>query len=265
MSLPKTAGWFHRANSPQRSRVPLGFAGEFWEPDPSHYQGAAELKARFRPLGYKKTKRQLAHELAQFLLNDLLVAAGGVEISTIRFRNAVDRARAFIVKHNVQARPGVRTGVADISTMEAWYAFADLLVWLRAVEERVERRGKGAKDNQGLLPALKPKRLRKRVELAFASYRANPAIHSARQLSNFTLHGSLVQHPPSGAALRPDGTLHLPVPDPPTADVAHWLLLTWQLDRDGIGLAEAMWEAVQTLIDRILDAFERAKPKRVAA
>jgi hypothetical protein len=250
-----------RAHFPAHSGAALGFAGELWDPNPGHYQGAAELEARLHSLGRKATRREIAWQLAGHLLDDLLVAAGGVENSIMRFRNEVDQMRAFIAEHNLRAKPGIPTGVSGM--MEAWYAFADLLVWLRTVEERIERRGNGGNDKQGLLPALKPMRLKKRVEQLFSRYRTAEAVQSVRKLSNFTLHSSLVRHPWSGARLRPDGTLHLPAPDPPADAVAHWYLFTWQQNRDGIELAEAMWEAVQLLIDGILDAFEQATPKRL--
>jgi hypothetical protein len=259
MSLPQTDAWIRRASFP----APLGFLGEFWDTDPAHYEAAVALDVRLRSLGQKPTKPELAWKLAAHLLDDLLVAAGGVEISILRFRSAVDRTRAWVAEHNLQAEAGVPTIVADHSTSEAWYAFADLFVWLRTVQERIQRKGNKVKHEQGLLPALKPERLKKQVELTFGSFRANPAIQSARRLADCTLHGFLVLHPDSGARLRPDGTLHLPVPDPPTARVAHWDLFIWQHDRDGIELAEAMWAAVQSLIDGILDAFEQAAPERL--
>lgn len=58
------------------------------------------------------------------------------------------------------------------------------------------------------------------------------------------------------------GDVRLPVPDTPTSSVHHWDQLMWTHDRDGFAFAEEVWEAVERLVDEVLDAFERAIPKR---
>ena len=264
MHLERTHKWMDRAHFSAVSQVPLGTPGELWDSNPNHYEGRAQLEARLHVLGRKWTRRGMAYQLASSLLDDLLVAAGGVEGAILRFRAACEETRTWIAQNGLQPTPSVPTGVVDLSTAAAWYTFAELLIWLRTVEERLERSGyRKNYDKQGILPALRPKRLKKRVALALERYRADPAINSTRYLSNFTLHAALIANPSSGAILRPDGSLHLPMPDPPTSRVAHRHSFTWNQNRDGIDAAEEMWQAVQVLIDDVLDAFERATPKRL--
>src|SRR2546425_1272543 len=81
-------------------------------------------------------------------------------------------------------------GLAHDGTVEAWYAFSEVLSWSRTVVERLERPARDRKKfpKQGLIPALRPKRLRKRCENLFGELRAGP-VGQARPLANFVLHG----------------------------------------------------------------------------
>jgi hypothetical protein len=77
------------------------------------------------------------------------------------------------------------------------------------------------------------------------------------------LHTALVAHPFSGVAVDSSGRVTLPIPDASTGSVKHWYLLTWQQKRDGLVVAEQMWVAVQNLVSGLLEAFEKAVPKRL--
>src|SRR5207244_2882321 len=98
------------------------------------------------------------------LLDDVLAAAGGVEHSMLALRDALQRSQALADQFKPKLAPeSVPTGIADISTIDAWYEFANLLSWARVLEERLDRRGQGRLPRQGLVNALKPVRLKKRV------------------------------------------------------------------------------------------------------
>jgi hypothetical protein len=156
--------------------------------------------------------------------------------------------------------------VAAATIDQALYAFGDVITWARAVEERLDRRPpsrhSGKMRNQGLVPALKPLRLKKRVELLVKQLRAGP-VGECRLLANFTLHAALVRNPFVGAQLTADGAVTLPIPDPPAHPINHWYLFTWNDGRDGIAFAEEVWKSIQVFIDDLLNAFEKTVPKRL--
>ena len=85
------------------------------------------------------------------------------------------------------------------------------------MEERLDRRaiqqsGTAAPPRQGLVPALKPARLKKRVDKLMTEFRSGP-IGETRFLANFTLHSALIRNPNSGARLDQNGKVTLPIPD----------------------------------------------------
>jgi hypothetical protein len=78
-----------RKSFPEHSLAALDFAGELWDCNSTNYQGHLELDARFRSLNRQYPKRMLAWHLADFLLDDVLVAAAGLEAALVRFRVAI--------------------------------------------------------------------------------------------------------------------------------------------------------------------------------
>ena len=160
------AQWWHRSHFPSSATTPLGFGAESWYSDPTHYEGWAQLRDRYEALGRRYTKSQLAYELSSHLLDDVIVAAGGVERSITNFRSAVAAAQGAASSAGVKAEDGGTFGFSDVTTAEAWFAFADVLFWGRAVVERLDRPAVSRRmaSRQGLVPALKPKRLRSRCE-----------------------------------------------------------------------------------------------------
>jgi hypothetical protein len=77
------------------------------------------------------------------------------------------------------------------------------------------------------------------------------------------LHTALVAHPFSGVQIDSDGSIMLPIPDAPSRSVSHWYLLTWNQKRDGLALAEEIWQTVQNFVDELIQAFEKSVPKRL--
>src|SRR6266540_7417692 len=169
-NMPGAADWYSRVYFPSGAKAPLGWGYEYWILDPTIYEGHDELKAMAATRGRRWTKRQLAYELAENLLTDVLAAAGGVEHSIAALRDAIATAQEWS-DQNVPRTPPTRMfhGIGHPSIIDAWYEFANLLSWARAVEERLDRRAvqrpkAAALPRQGLLPALKPARLKKRVD-----------------------------------------------------------------------------------------------------
>ncbi len=265
--MPKQLNeWWKRVSFPTVAKASLGFGSEYWDPDAKHYEGWEQLRERRTALGYKSTKRELAYELAGHLLGDVLVAAGGVEAAILRMRAAAEELQACADSHNMKAQPGVSHGLSHEAAADLWYAFADVVSWSRTLMERLERRPEDSKKfpKQGLIPAIRPKRLKKRCERLLEGLQSGP-VGRARPLANFMLHTALVAHPFSGVGVDTSGGIMLPVPDAPTHSVKHWYLFTWNQRRDGLVVAEEMWQAVQECVDEIISAFEKAVPKRLRA
>ena len=143
--LSRTNEWNQRVHFPTAAKAPLGWGYEYWILDPKIYQGHVEVKARAaevrrRQKRHSWTKRQLAAELSDHLLDEVLTAAGGVEHSILALRDALNRAQAWADQIEPKLTPeSVPTSIADFSVVDAWYEFANLLSWARALEERLIR------------------------------------------------------------------------------------------------------------------------------
>lgn len=146
--------------------------------------------------------------------------------------------------------------------------YAGPLWWARAVEERIKRaprrvpRGATPLRQQGLLPAIKPKRLSKRANVLFADLQAGP-MRETRWLANRTLYAGLVRNAFSGADLDGTGRVLLPIPDPIVGPIYSWDAFTWKTGRDARGFVEELWKTIVDFMDGPLDAFEKATPKRL--
>lgn len=261
--------WFRQIAFPAAAKTPLGSAYETWLLDPARYEGSDDVHARGLALGRRWGKRDLAYRLAAHLLTDVVAAAGGTEQAIATLRSAIAETQAWCDEHGLAARqPGVPHGVGHPGITAAWYEFANLLTWARAVEERMDRRaprtprGVPPLPRQGLVNAVKPARLKKRSDALLADLRAGP-LAETRLLANFTLHAALIRDPHSGGRLDGSGKIHLPLPDPPAGPVYHIDVLTWNQNRDVIRFAEDLWASIEQFIDGLLAAFEKAVPRRL--
>src|SRR6266498_4300653 len=255
--------WYRRVHFPSGATAELGFGYEYWILDPTIYEGHAELKARAADLGYRWTKRELAYELVENLLTEVIAAAGGVEHSLAALRDAVARAQAWSDQGATRATPeSVPHGIAHPSVTDAWYEFANLLTWARTVEERLDRgtrrrRGVAPLPRQGLAHALRPVRLKKRTDKLLTELRSGP-VGEARFLANFTLHSALLRSPNSGAQLDQDGKVTLPIPDKQGDRISNWKVLPWKDHRNGVVFAEELWTSMETFMEGLIGAFERS-------
>lgn len=265
MDLQRTSEWWHRIHFPSGALAPLGFGAEYWDLVATNYDGYEALKNRHLALGRKQSDRYIASQLSRFLLDDALVAAGGVERAHDAFQASIVEVNASIAQNEIAYDPERPTGLGGPATQDAWYAFADLISWARAFEERLDRRPFVRRlRHQGLVPSLKPKRLRQRAERALSVLREGP-VGQARNLTNFSLHAALVRNPMSGVVVAADGKARLPMPGPVTDPVHHWYALIWNQDCDAVTVADAIWQSVAQCLDDIIIAFELSVPKRLRA
>jgi hypothetical protein len=263
MFLPRTQAWWQRINFPIVATAALGFGSEYWDLHATNYESYAALKARLIALNRRPTDRYIATELSQFLLDDALVAAGGVERAYDTFTASVAQINAYIAQNGITYSPNHRTNVAAPATQDAWYGFADLISWSRAFEERLDRPPRsGRLRRQGLVPSLRPKRLRNRADAALMTLRTGP-VGETRNLTNFSLHAALLRNPMSGVRVTQDSTAKMPLPDPVTGPVHHWYVLTWHQDRDAVAFAQHLWQSVAQCMEDIIAAFERSVPRRL--
>jgi hypothetical protein len=97
----RLTGWSRRVAFPQTASTKLGFGAEYWDPDPTHYEGWEQLRDRLIALGRTPTKRDLAYDLSSHLLDDVIVAAGGVERAIVQLREALGRLTDYVSTHNI--------------------------------------------------------------------------------------------------------------------------------------------------------------------
>ncbi len=259
----RLSDWFRRSSFSSVSKVRLGAGAELWDSDPTHYEGWSDLRDRLLALGRKPTKRLLAYYLSDHLLDDVLAAAGGVENAIGQLRSAIAELERWVAEQGFRATPGIPHGLGHDASTSAWYALANVISWARALEERLDRPPVNKKKfpRQGLVPAIRPKRLKKRATALLDNLRRGP-VGETRPLANFTLHAAMLRHPYSGALLDPSGAVRLPIPDAPPHGIANWYLFTWADNRDGVAFAEELWLSVQDFIEALLTAFEKAVPRR---
>jgi hypothetical protein len=198
----RLTGWFRCVSFPQTASAKLGFGVEYWDLDPTHYEGWEQLRDCLTALGRTPTKRNLAYELTSHLLDDVIVAAGGVEHAIVQLREALGRLTDYASIHNMKPKDRIPVGLSHEASAEAWYAFSDVLSWSRTVVERLKRQPVDRKrfPEQGLIPAIRPKQLRKRCDSLLNQLRTGP-VSQARPLANFLLHSAMVQHPFSGVQI----------------------------------------------------------------
>src|SRR5206468_3065836 len=93
--------WHTRVHFPRVAKAGLGFGTEYWDLDPKHYEGWEELRDRMAALGRSSTRRGLACDLASHLLDDVIVAAGGVERAITTLREALAVLKGYVRDHGI--------------------------------------------------------------------------------------------------------------------------------------------------------------------
>lgn len=241
--------------------VPLGFYGELWA-DQQHHPAREGLQRLATRLGHDEFS---PYYLTRTLLHDLLHAACGVELHVERVVSALDESQR---DQDVRAKerpelyawqPGIESQHAPIKESLAW-DYPNLLTWVRTVEERVDRRVPGASVRIGLLPAIGEPELRSDVEHLLAAFKDR--VGDERRLTNYGLHAAKLPDPstPSGV-LQEDGTIFVPIPDPPAEPVYLFDLFTYHQGRDLRSFATEALDATEEFIDGVLDAFAGANER----
>jgi hypothetical protein len=236
----------------------LGLYGELWR-DPLEHPAREQLERLAERSGVADVSSR--YFLTRTLLRDVLHAAGGVEYHAERVLAALDHTQRQQDKLAEKDptygwRPGIEELRVSINESLAW-DYPDLLTWLRTVEERICRRVPRSDLRIGLLPAIGDPELRADVERLLRAFKDR--VGDERQLANYGLHAAKLPDPSSPSALlQEDGTIFVPVPDPPEEPVYVFDLFTYEKDRDLRSFAIEALAATEQLIAGLLDAFARA-------
>jgi hypothetical protein len=127
------------------------------------------------------------------LLTELLNAVEGVERSLQAMQTAAVAAQAKADDYTAQFSPRDPEPVhgshlSDPVVADVWDKFINMIVWARAVEGRVQRRGEGGDPGRGLLPALARGPLRDQIGRALGHLRLGH-LPNVGLLANHSVHG----------------------------------------------------------------------------
>ena len=268
---------------------------ELWVEQPDHpaRESLERLSARL------SSDFSIDVALVGTLLGDVVHAAGGVEYHAGRVLGALDRTQS---KHSatlgghpqVARQPEVERQYSAIEESLTW-DYPNLLIWLRTVEERVDRlsirfnpgpklsrfeealvwllrrrhpdlvcRPRPVRTRVGLLPAVGEQLLRTELERLLQSYKDR--VGDKRSLANYGLRAARMPDPNTPmATLGPDGRLVVPIPDPPAEPVYVFEQFTYEQRRDLDTFALVAVNATDEFMNAILDAFEQASTRAAAA
>jgi hypothetical protein len=267
IELSRYARWMMRAGGESF------FAwGKLWV-DRSGSAEYADWEALARQRGLDPTETNIKYHATRGLLSELLYAAGGVEQEQLRLERAVAEAQRWTdeaCKLLPSRNPGeITTETQSFSCaptlLDASYAFNNVMIWARAVCERIDRPYKpNHKERVGLLPALSPEgSLRDRVQQAFNWLKAELS-QAVRFMANYSLHaGTLTGGGTPKATILDDGKIKFAAPDPPSGPIATWEAFTYDESRDQLGHAREVMDAIEHFVDETLAAFEENIPYRV--
>lgn len=241
-----------RAHFPEDGFLALGRAAELWLEQTDH--PAWE---------WLNSRGGGAYRLTWNLLGDVLHAAGGVEYSAGRVLWLLDEGERWFASHH-ERHPEVGKFRQDVPHHVALppalaWEYANLLTWLRTVEERIERRGRGRGPKLGLLPAIAEPELRVAVAGLRSAFQVQ--VGGERELANYALHAATIpQGTPSGR-LNEDGTLTMAIPDPADEPIYIFDQFTYEQGRDLRTFTCQALGATESLIDRLFDAFQAANDR----
>jgi hypothetical protein len=249
---------------PDSVAASLSWGAERWRPAHEFPEYQAVLDGASR-LGIPV---DATYELTQHLLEEVIAAAAAIEYTVEKLLAAVASADSEVASMQIQWPEGEPEYGSHVSANSLWSAYAefnDLLTWIRALEERMERRDRTFRNQAvGLLPSLAAGPLRVRVAILFADLKAD-LLDVVRPLTNYVLHASVLPAPMSNSARVREGRLFLEIPDLPKEPKAIRTRfdLSWDDHLTADSFAVSALETISTFVDRLLDTFEETTPERL--
>ena len=200
------------------------------------------------------------HYLVRELIRNVLHAAGAVEYTVGKLEAALDADEAWISEFAPEERFERRhpVGIVGPNRDAALYEYGNLLLWLKALQERIRRKIPPYNEERhwGLLPALAPGQFwTVRIGDAYSALCVETL--GDRSLANFVTHSGAVP-PAYGSSELVDGRLVLPIPDTPRRHVHLSDELTYELNRDARALGRTALKAVEAFVESMISALEDA-------
>ncbi|WP_436495597.1 hypothetical protein [Actinokineospora sp. HUAS TT18] len=243
--------------------MPLDFGKELWKWDVSRFESADGIRESLTRAGGDYDDDSILFEATHTLVLDVVDAAGGVEQAHQRFHNAVGDIHGAYSR--VRSKLGDLPeggGMADPSVELAWYALEELLVWVRAFDDRLTRKAvdRRYKADQGLIPALADGPRRDAIIRARSSL-LQGGIREVRYLAGLSIHMQSSQAGSKRSSVR-SGAMVLPFPDHVDGPISHRWQLTYSDGRDAVSFADILWRSLERFMEDMIAAFEDHVPER---
>jgi len=243
----------------------LGFIAELWKP-PEAWAGLDRVVERAERSETRPDNYRLRDATSQRLLQEVVNAARAIMYTVDKIEGLVAEVQEWVDESieplgEDEERPQYVRGVGDPRLVAAGWEFANLLTWLRSLQERIERDARKPKGEKvGLVPMLNPHHpiTPKVVSLVEDLY---SGALGDRLLANLVLHHEVVPRY-TGAELTDDNRVIVRIPDRPEGPVDFSFELRYSEERDLISLARAVAEDVRRFVDGLLDEFEEANRMR---
>jgi len=199
------------------------------------------------------------------LMGEVAAAAGAVARSHQRVLAAASAVRAEVESEDWDRKPAGDIEILSIEQVDAlWVAVADMLTWVRTVEDRTSRQHGGKE--LGLLATLPAGKERNRVDQALQEYRAAGA-GEARRWAAESLHVMSVPAAISPAIVvwsdqRPHLTFPFPDEAGSRADAQREPGGSYHFTdgRDAVDVANKLMTATETFMSRVLGSMPRTEP-----
>ena len=254
--------WLRRIHFGAERTVGLGWGKELWKWDASLYETEDGIRDALRSAGHDIDEDSVVFEATHNLLDDVVHATGGIELSSMRLHKAMDRMQeVYSGRVKEVTGSGEEFYISDPAVEESWYAVEELLAWARTMDERLRQKAfTPGYRRQGLVSAMMDGPRREAMIKARERLLAG-GVGEARFLTNLNLHVQSIQAGTPLCKVR-SGRLLLPFPDRVTKRVAHRIELTYAEDRDAVSFADDLMGSVERFMDEMLGAFEKHLPER---
>jgi hypothetical protein len=263
--------WRTRISFNPHSTGGLDWGQELWKWDVTLYEGAAgiavALTAAWAANGRSFDNNNVLYYATRNILQDVIDAAGGVELAHQRLQESITTAQAKY--DDMRAGRPVRepashpVGLSLEEIEDAWYSLEEMIIWARILDDRMRRRGPNKMPDQGLIPALADGPRRDAVIAARSRYLSSVA-GEVRYLADLNLHSQPLMAGTKGARIVNE-KIRLNFPDPVTKKIHDRAQLTYSngQGRNGIQFADDLMTAVAQLVESILTGFESNVPRRL--
>jgi hypothetical protein len=256
--------WRSRISSNPHSKAGLAWGQELWKWNINLYEGAAGIATALTAIGRPFDDDDILFHLTSNILQDVIDAAGGVELAHQRLQYSITTAQERCNSLRTSLPPSASEsqywGLSLEEIEDAWYSLEEMIIWARILDDRLKRRGLSMPD-QGLIPALADSPRRNAVMNARSHY-LNSVAGEVRYLADLNLHSQPLRAGTKSARIFSE-QVRLDFPDPVTVKIHDRAQLTFNNGRDGMQFAHELMAAVMQLIESILIGFEGNVPARL--